>query len=140
MNTIPVGPTGPYKTLEYDPNGEVQTIDLSTVEVLCTAEQAAFVIGLMQAALAKAGRTADYPNLAVFEQGVGKFNYYLIPGDPRGPKGIGSTVVVNGVPVFTEVTDFAAEFVAAIQRFPGGEMLYAPVPNSPDKNFVFQWV
>ena len=137
---LPAGPTGSYVTLQYDPNGMTEGIDLSTVEVLATQEQGEYVLAWLKAALAAAGATAALPNLAIFEEGVGKFSYFTLPGDPRGPIGINSTAVVNGVTVVTPIGDFVAQFVAAIQRNPNGKMIYAPIPNSPDVRPVFQWV
>jgi hypothetical protein len=120
----------PYSTNEI----AVGNIDLAALHLIIDPADCATLIGLLEAAALKAGVKLT---LTTVEQGVGKFSYYLLPGDPRKPLALYDQ---NG----NVVADFAGEMWFQIfdSSLPNatGYWKYAPETASTDKNDVFQWV
>jgi hypothetical protein len=124
----------PYPTMEVGPIPPGQAIDLAALHLLATPADATDLAMRFVAAQKEAG--AKPSTFSTFEQGVGRFDYYLLPGDPRKPLALQDQ---NGV----EVAGFVGEWVWQINErgigYPG-HVVYAPIPDSPDTKPVFTWV
>ena len=127
----------PYATNEIAEGN----IDLAKLHMVIDPADCATLVGLLEAAALKAGVKLT---LSTVEQGVGKFSYYLLPGDPRKPLGL---VDQNG----NTVADFAGYmwFQMFDSSLPNatGSWIYGPpttkpgpAPNIADVAFEYRWV